>query len=58
VETRFQAKHKDGSTSPARLIELLAKNGDEEFLLSFAGTEESLRGFDEEAIARSFRIED
>jgi hypothetical protein len=58
VETRFQAKRKDGSTSPARLVELLAKNGDEEYLLSFAGTEESLRNVDEEATLRSFRIED
>jgi hypothetical protein len=57
VETRFQAKRKDGSTVPARAIELLAKKGDKEYLLSFGGTEESLRDFDEEAIARSFRIE-
>jgi hypothetical protein len=58
VETRYQAKRKDGSTDPARAIELLAKKDDKEYLLSFGGTEESLRGFDEEAIARSFRIED
>jgi hypothetical protein len=57
VETRFQAKLKDGSTVPARAIELLAKKDDKEYLLSFGGTEESLRGYDEEAIARSFRIE-
>jgi hypothetical protein len=58
VETRFRAKRKDGSTDPALGIELLAKKDDKEYLLSFGGTEESLREFDEEAIARSFRIED
>jgi hypothetical protein len=57
VETRFQAKLADGSTVPALAIELLAKKDDKEYLLSFGGTQESLRGFDEEAIARSFRIE-
>jgi hypothetical protein len=58
VETRFRAKRKDGRTVPARAIELLAKKDDKEYLLAFGGTLESLRGFDEEAIARSFRIED
>jgi hypothetical protein len=57
VETRFQAKREDGSTVPALAIELLAKKDDTEYLLAFGGTLESLRGFDEEAIARSFRIE-
>jgi hypothetical protein len=57
VETRYQAKREDGSTDPALAIELLAKKDDKEYLLAIAGTEESLRELDEEAVARSFRIE-
>jgi hypothetical protein len=51
-------KRKDGSTDPARAIELLAKKGDKEYLLTLGGTEESLQDVDEEAMLRSFRIED
>jgi hypothetical protein len=57
VETRYQAEREDGSTDPALAIELLAKKDDKEYLLAIGGTEESLREFDEEAVARSFRIE-
>jgi hypothetical protein len=58
VETRYEAKRQDGSTDPARAIELLAKKDDKEYLLAIGATEESLEEFDAEAILRSFRIED
>jgi hypothetical protein len=57
VETRYEAAREDGSTDPARAIELLAKKGDREYLFAIGATEESLEELDEEAILDSFRIE-
>lgn len=58
VETRFQAKRRDGTTDPARAIEVLAKKGEtHEWNLAVVGTEESLREFDAEEVIESFRLE-
>jgi hypothetical protein len=58
VETNYRVNREDGSTDPARAIELLAKKDDKEYLFAIGATVESLEEFDEEAVLRSFRIED
>jgi hypothetical protein len=56
VETSFQAQDTRGRPIPARMIELLAKDGDTEYLLALAGTEEVLARPEMRAILGSFEL--